>query len=155
MPAVLSQETEQIVERPVGHIDNRLNESAEAVKVFQESRLFWQVAFDRLPDAGIKKLGVRRRIEEAVEVRGVVEDADIVRVDRLPLNDRQKPPGIGFQNRAVFIDSLKNRCGYRKVNALRATAVPREDEGKDGGGDDGVQALLGAAVESDHSLDKR
>src|SRR5262249_47162955 len=164
-------------ECPIGHIDDRVNDSAEAVKALQESRLVGQVVLDRLPDACIKKLGMRSRVEEAVEIRGVVEDGDIVRVGRLPLNDWQKPPRIASQSHAVFIDSRKDRRGYGKVNPLGAVAAPREDvmdevamdapvavlkrmnidesESEDGGSNDGVEAVFDAAVESDHSFHKR
>ena len=58
-PVVLPQEAEQSVERAIRHIDDRFNQRAEAVEAFQEPGLLGQVALDRLPDAGVKKLGMR------------------------------------------------------------------------------------------------
>ena len=67
-----------------------------------------------------------RCIEKAIEIGRVIEDPDIVRVGRLPLNDRQEFAGIAFKHHAIFVDSLKDGRGYRKVNSKRTVSTPCE-----------------------------
>jgi hypothetical protein len=50
---VLPQEAEQVVERALRHIDDRLDACPEAVEGFEEARFLRQVVLDRLPDTGM------------------------------------------------------------------------------------------------------
>ena len=55
-----------------GHVDERFDPSAEPVVAPQEGGLVRQVLLDGLEDALVQELCVRRRVEEAVEVRRIV-----------------------------------------------------------------------------------
>jgi hypothetical protein len=87
-----------------------------------------KILLDRLLDAGIEKFRVRRGVEVAVEVAGVIQDADIEFRRRLPLDQRQQAPGIVLQHVPVIVDPElqyaakdENAPRYRVKNNLPGT----------------------------------
>lgn len=88
---VLPQHAEQQIDGLVRHVDERVDGGAERILAAQEPRFVRQVLFDSLLDAGIKKFGVRGRVEEAVEISSVGRDPDIAANCGLPRHNQQKP----------------------------------------------------------------
>ena len=90
--AILVQEPEQKVRQPLRHIDHQVQFPAKCVVALQERGLSRQVAFDGLLHASIQKFGVRRRIEEPVEIVRIVQHPNVAAIRRLPVHDRQQSP---------------------------------------------------------------
>ncbi len=66
--AVLVEEAEQKVGCTVGHVDDIRHFAPEGVIGLEEARFGGQIDIDRPLDAFVQELGMRRRIEEAVEI---------------------------------------------------------------------------------------
>src|SRR5215470_14424975 len=81
---------------------------------------------DRLAHTGVQELRMRRCIEKAVEVTGVIADLDIARGGRFPLDRRQQSAGVAFENATILIDSVQNHCRHRKMYARRIESAPCE-----------------------------
>src|SRR5271165_3744284 len=69
---VLGQKSEQEIDQALGHIEEGFDLAAEIVVALQEARFGGEIFFDRLLDAGIEKFRVRRGVEVAVKVAGVI-----------------------------------------------------------------------------------
>lgn len=114
---ILAEKPEQQVGRPLRHVDDLAKTTPEAVMRDKEARFLWQVELDGLLDAGIKELRMRRGIEVAVYVRGLVEHPDIAAIRWLPADRRQKPPRHAFQHPAILADPGKDGGRHRKHHA--------------------------------------
>src|SRR5277367_5502355 len=91
---VLGQKSEQEIDQALGHIEEGLDLAAEIIVALQEACFGGKILFDRLLDTGIEKFRVWCGVEVAVEVSGVVQDADIEFRRRLPLDQWQQAPRI-------------------------------------------------------------
>ena len=99
----------------------------EPVVAPEKIRFVRQVFLDRPAHAFEQEFGMRGGVEKAVEIRRVVEHADIPALRRLPLDARQEPPRIVLQSRAIRIDPIQDRGGYRKHEPRRVEAPLRQD----------------------------
>lgn len=75
----------QQVERALRHVNHLLYRPDEFVVRFQVRNLLRKVIHDGLLDAMIEELGVRRCVEVALVVQGVIEDLDIATGRWLPI----------------------------------------------------------------------
>jgi hypothetical protein len=65
------------VKRPLRHVDDLLDFLAKGIIAPQKACLVREVLFNRLLNAIVKKLRVRRRVEVPVEISGVIQNADV------------------------------------------------------------------------------
>ena len=71
---VLVQETKQKVYRAIGHVDEVFDVLLEFIVPTEKLCLRRQVMLNGFLDTGVKEFGVRRGIEETVEVTGVSQN---------------------------------------------------------------------------------
>lgn len=77
LAAILAQEQEKVLRKPVGHVDDLHDPALSFVLAAQELDLVRKVMFDRPGDAAVKKLRLGRAIEIPVEIGGIVGDLDV------------------------------------------------------------------------------
>ena len=87
---VLVQETEQEIGRAIGHVDNVRYPAPENVIGPEETGLGWEIDVDRLLDAQVEELRMWRGVKKAVEIRCLVEHADVAARRWLPPDQRQQ-----------------------------------------------------------------
>ena len=82
---VLPQNCEEGAECSLRHIEHRLDTCPELVIILQVACFVRKIVFDRLADAGVQEFRVRGRVEEAIEITGIVQDRDIAFVGCFPI----------------------------------------------------------------------
>ena len=85
----------------------------------QELGLVGQVGFDRLTNAIIEELGLRRGVEVSVQVRGVIQYTDVSIIRCPPFDDGQEAVGMALERMAIGVDLLQNRRRNREHDARR------------------------------------
>jgi len=125
-PLPLPQEVVQQMDRPVRHVHQLLDRRGEPVERLQVGDLVREVPLDRLRHAPVQELGVRRRVEVAVVVRGVVQDLDVVVRRGAPVDAVEERLRVRPEHAPVLLDAPQHHRADREDHPGRVE--PRDGE---------------------------
>src|ERR1700722_8992690 len=176
LSAILVEKAEEQVDGSIGHVHDSFYAASKLIVMQEELGLPGQVLLDGLANTGVKELGVRGCVEEAVEVCRFVQDLDVA-ISGPPVDHRQQAPGVILEDGAIVIEPFENRRRDGEDNSRGIEASLRQnmvdevtmdaavaiDKGMDvdkpksqgGGGDHGIESLRRSLIKGNHAVDQR